>query len=288
MVFPVQENAPKNKRGAIAVAHSMEHSGLFGVTPGHLAKYNFTATASLDSTVPWTYFTWKDFQAVRQQRLEDRRLGKQLHFPGFEHRLPKAVYVARHCEFARERLLTALAKRGVEIDSISACKPKGTGTPGWPQGLKRSDKIGALKQYRAYIAFENAEERGYVTEKIMDGYKAGSVNVYLGAPNVDDYVPDGTYLNARGAMESEAALDALAQKLKKALTEKAAWESYHAPLDADMASWSAGRFEKTLGWSKEGVDAQCRLCRLALGQRLGIPFNQKTQQLEHNPCAAKL
>lgn len=43
--------------------------------------------------------------------------------------------------------------------------------------------------YKFTIAFENAIAKDYVTEKFYDPLLAGSVPVYLGAPNVHEYAP---------------------------------------------------------------------------------------------------
>lgn len=50
-------------------------------------------------------------------------------------------------------------------------------------------KIDCLKQYKFCICFENSRYPGYVTEKIFDCFQAGCVPVYLGAPNVEQYIP---------------------------------------------------------------------------------------------------
>ena len=43
--------------------------------------------------------------------------------------------------------------------------------------------------------YENAGFDGYVTEKIFDAWFAGCVPVYLGAPNVTDYIPAETFID---------------------------------------------------------------------------------------------
>jgi hypothetical protein len=53
-------------------------------------------------------------------------------------------------------------------------------------------------RYRFTMAFENAIESDYVTEKFFDPLIAGSVPVYLGAPNIDEYAPgDHCFINAK-------------------------------------------------------------------------------------------
>ena len=43
--------------------------------------------------------------------------------------------------------------------------------------------------YKFTLAFENAIAKDYVTEKLYEPLLAGSVPVYLGAPNVDQFAP---------------------------------------------------------------------------------------------------
>ncbi len=50
-------------------------------------------------------------------------------------------------------------------------------------------KIDTISTYKFTLAFENAIARDYVTEKFYEPLIAGSVPVYLGAPNIDDYSP---------------------------------------------------------------------------------------------------
>lgn len=55
-----------------------------------------------------------------------------------------------------------------------------------------------LKGYRFSICYENAAGYpGYITEKIFDCFKAGCVPIYLGAPNIADYVPADCFVDRR-------------------------------------------------------------------------------------------
>lgn len=53
----------------------------------------------------------------------------------------------------------------------------------------RDSKLALYKQYKFVIAFENACATDYVTEKFFDPLISGAVPVYLGAPNIDNFVP---------------------------------------------------------------------------------------------------
>ena len=60
----------------------------------------------------------------------------------------------------------------------------------------RESKISTWAQYPFALALENAREPDYVTEKIFDAFWAGAIPVYLGASNVADFVPAGSYIDA--------------------------------------------------------------------------------------------
>lgn len=50
-------------------------------------------------------------------------------------------------------------------------------------------KMNIISSYKFTLAFENAISKDYVTEKLYDPLMAGSVPVYMGAPNVEEYLP---------------------------------------------------------------------------------------------------
>lgn len=61
----------------------------------------------------------------------------------------------------------------------------------------RASKLELIAGYRFTLAFENAIAPDYVTEKFFDPLLAGSVPVYLGAPNAADFAPgDGCAIYA--------------------------------------------------------------------------------------------
>lgn len=65
-----------------------------------------------------------------------------------------------------------------------------------PLDRGRATKIAVMRRFRYTIAFENSIERDYVTEKFFDPLSAGTIPVYLGAPNVGEFYPgDGCCIN---------------------------------------------------------------------------------------------
>lgn len=59
------------------------------------------------------------------------------------------------------------------------------------------DKLATIRQYKFSLCFENGSYPGYVTEKIIDCLVAGVIPVYMGAPDIERYVPSELYIDAR-------------------------------------------------------------------------------------------
>ena len=75
--------------------------------------------------------------------------------------------------------------RFLRVDSFGAClRNRRLG-----QDMGRATRLATIARYRFTLAFENSITRDYVTEKFFDPLIAGSVPVYLGAPNVAVFAP---------------------------------------------------------------------------------------------------
>ncbi|MDG4476037.1 glycosyltransferase family 10 domain-containing protein [Thiovibrio frasassiensis] len=60
------------------------------------------------------------------------------------------------------------------------------------------NKKDVQQQYKFSIAYENVVNLpGLITEKIFDCFAAGTVPVYLGAPNIEDYIPASCFIDLR-------------------------------------------------------------------------------------------
>jgi len=84
---------------------------------------------------------------------------------------------------------------------------------GWekPNGLKRQtwqaiqtikprpvdNKLQTLSNFKFTLCFENCVFPGYVTEKIFDAFLSGCIPIYLGAPDITDFVPSDTFIDVR-------------------------------------------------------------------------------------------
>lgn len=60
------------------------------------------------------------------------------------------------------------------------------------------NKIDTLSRYKFNICYENlSKTNGYITDKIFDGFNAGTVPIYWGAENITDYVDENAFIDRR-------------------------------------------------------------------------------------------
>jgi hypothetical protein len=62
---------------------------------------------------------------------------------------------------------------------------------------KCTDKREVISKYKFSLCLENVAYPGYVTEKIIDCFVAGVVPLYLGAPDIEDFVPKNSFIDLR-------------------------------------------------------------------------------------------
>jgi hypothetical protein len=99
------------------------------------------------------------------------------------------------------------------------------------------DKIGTIKKYRFNICYENTKGApGYITEKIFDCFAAGTIPIYWGASNVEEYIPKDCYID-RTAFSS---LEDLYHFMKGMSKEE--YNGYLSRIGAFLISDGAKRF----------------------------------------------
>lgn len=67
--------------------------------------------------------------------------------------------------------------------------------PGYMGAIK--NKLEILSQYKFCICYENCILNGWVSEKIFECFYARCIPVYLGAPNITDFIPADTFIDKR-------------------------------------------------------------------------------------------
>lgn len=59
------------------------------------------------------------------------------------------------------------------------------------------DRFQIMSRYKFYMCFENGIAPGYISEKIFDCFYVGTIPIYLGAPNITDYIPKNCFIDMR-------------------------------------------------------------------------------------------
>ncbi len=68
------------------------------------------------------------------------------------------------------------------------------------------DKRTFQAQYKFSIAFENSSHSGYVTEKIVDAFAAGTIPIYWGDPGIEDYFNPKAFIHIKDRNDLEEAI----------------------------------------------------------------------------------
>ena len=80
-----------------------------------------------------------------------------------------------------------------------------------------------ISKYKFSIAFENAIAKDYVTEKFFDPLIMGSVPIYLGAPNIEEFAPgDHCYIH----VDAFPSVKALADHILELDNDRAEYDAY--------------------------------------------------------------
>lgn len=197
--LPAVLRLPKPE-GQIWVAWSMESAAMYPVLddPQYLSAFDLTMTYRLDSDVPVPYFEPGLLDCLTMPPKLKSEPAPAVLF------LSNAVERSGRTEYARELM------RHLAVDSYGRC----LNNRKLENDRGRATLRESIRGYRFTLAFENSVAADYVTEKFFAPLVAGSVPVYLGAPNIKDFAPGETcYLDVRdfaGPRDLAAHLIALA------------------------------------------------------------------------------
>jgi hypothetical protein len=156
--------------------------------------------------------------------------------------------------------------------------------PGPDRG--RDSKLRTIARYKFTLAFENSIATDYVTEKFFQPLIAGSVPVYLGAPNIAEYAPGKDCFINVADFDGPASL---AAHLKRVSADEAeygkllAWKaqplrSQFVELARSADTWLLHRLCRIIGdrmatgpRSADGLSAFGRFSNRSLVRRLSAP-----------------
>lgn len=123
--------------------------------------------------------------ALSYQGIQDRLFEHQTNFGNYKKIRNKGIaYVNSQCHPQRDRLFFLLKERIPDkIHALGRCPINYTKASEHtiPSRAEGWDKLGSVyKDYNFVFAMENAKMRGYVSEKIINAYDAGSIPIYWG------------------------------------------------------------------------------------------------------------
>jgi hypothetical protein len=129
--------------------------------------------------------------ALRLQWRHSKRALIDLYTWWFKPRRKKAALISTLNKGDRYQIRLEVARRWADrVDVYGG---------GWPadlpnyRGLSVS-KLATLRRYSHAVVFENQRQPGYITEKLLDCFAAGTVPIYWGAPDIKDNVPTSTVI----------------------------------------------------------------------------------------------
>ncbi len=200
-------NKGMKKNGQMWVFWSMECEAHFmwQFDPEILGLFDISATYKLNSDVPQPYFIYSYYESLRRPAVPKKRLINAFISSNFDksHRTKYLKELMSHID---------LHSYGKVLNNKTLKEDVGPDT-----------KNEIMAEYKFSIAFENAIAMDYVTEKFFQPLIVGSVPVYLGAPNIDEFAPaDNCYVNA----DSFSSVKALADYLLELETDTERYEDY--------------------------------------------------------------
>ena len=223
---PTIDSLPEKRDGQSWVLMSMESDVNYPALriPPLMAQFDLKMTYRLDADIPCPYPNWPEYGTF----LESAPLWEGMSEGAL------ASYIASNPVEYRDSYAEELM-RHVAVDSLGSCLNNRkiedfvTGPDVWARGGWGSI-LQILPRYKFYLAFENSRATDYVTERVFHALVCGTVPVYLGAPNVRDFMPDDDALILASEFESPAEL---ADHLKR--------------LDADPEAYA-----RHLRWKRDG------------------------------------
>jgi len=170
---------------------------------------------------------------------------------------PAASYIASNCESVpsrRQEWVSEFAKY-FEVHSYGGCLKNKEwpmkGPTRWFRSGSMAAKIDVMKNYKLHFAFENTIEADYVSEKVYSALVSGTLPVYLGAPNIKEFIPHPMSVID---INSFATKDDAFMYVKEVLNNQTLYDRHHEWRKHRLPKWFLEKFQRA------GGSRECRLC----------------------------
>lgn len=219
---------------------------------------HFYSTQSFMSAVPHTFLDWSKYD-LRDRTAIDWATAKS-----------KAVYLVNsRCsahDSRRHRYFGAMAEV-LPVDSYGSCGHNTELSDGMT--LETSEgRIEIMKKYRIVLAFDAGTDKDHISSMVWEALVSGSVPVIVGADNMKDHLPSGSFVWA-GDFRT---WNDLAIHVKEVLENETLWGSYQQWRSSETA---LSQFEAKYEFAR--ISTTCRLCRWAYATKHGLGWNHGKQ-----------
>ncbi|GAM24177.1 hypothetical protein SAMD00019534_073520 [Acytostelium subglobosum LB1] len=171
------------------------------------------------------------------------------------------VFLSSNCKNANAHSRTELMEH-IRIDSAGDCLnnvAKSKVEFGDRDVFQRvKDNIEVMKKYKFVFTFENENSTDFVSEKVYSALYSGSIPVYMGASNIDDWVPTGSIIKASSFGSPSQLAIYLVDLLINPLKMRTFFEWKSKPIEQKVID----KLSKCVG----GFKTKCELCKYAYSQ----------------------
>ena len=188
-----QEDLTENNRNIDAIRIALFTENEYpdmNVADYFFANYHFIY---FDRYFKMNLFFWENFNEIDKKRLEVLNSPIRKKFC--------AAVISNCGEVYRFRLrfIDKLGNKYKKVDMGGGCN----------NNINRRvwNKIQFLNEYKFSIAMENSRGDGYISEKIVDSFRAGTIPIYYGDYLVDEFINPKTYILIRGDKDIDAKIE---------------------------------------------------------------------------------
>ncbi|KAN0041397.1 hypothetical protein ACTFIV_003936 [Dictyostelium citrinum] len=178
------------------------------------------------------------------------------------------VWIASNCwheDYKRVNLVKSIMNI-TRVDSYGSClNNKNFTNKDKLITIKHEQKLKVLKRYTFSIAFENSLCEDYITEKLWESLSVGTIPIYLGAPNIKEFLPDpDSIINVRDFQS----VNDLVNYLKMVENDESLRLKHLRWIS--RIKWSK-QFQNVYDESLNNLDLLCSICSKIASKQILIP-----------------
>ncbi|GAM26569.1 hypothetical protein SAMD00019534_097440 [Acytostelium subglobosum LB1] len=252
---------PQKEVGQTFLNYGVEHGRFFPITeePRFLDHIDLNMTYRLDSQVPITYAcSWGMYANGSINNFPDAKVvpfkkkKKSVAMLSFNCGVGGAIFRSSYLEHLMVHFPLASYGNCMQNTKLDADDKMPVET--WTDlGMQLMYKSKTMSKHLFGVAFENNNLTDYVTEKVYNVLLGGTVPLYMGAPNINEFVPENSIINVAD-FESPAALG---KYLKYLSGNETAYNEYFAWKKKPLPQYFIEKYEQCIFYQGE-----CRLCTL--------------------------